>query len=46
MAVFSFHPVKSITSGEGGIVVTNNKDLFKKLKLFRTHGIISESGIK
>ena len=41
MAVFSFHPVKSITSGEGGIVVTNNKDLFKKLKLFRTHGIIS-----
>jgi len=39
LAVFSFHPVKSITTGEGGMVSTNNKKIFKKLKLIRSHGI-------
>ncbi|MFW6387015.1 MAG: UDP-4-amino-4,6-dideoxy-N-acetyl-beta-L-altrosamine transaminase [Bacillota bacterium] len=39
MAVFSFHPVKHITSGEGGMVLTDNEEYYKKLKQFRTHGI-------
>lgn len=40
MTVFSFHPVKSIASGEGGVITTNNKEIFKKLKSLRSHGII------
>jgi UDP-4-keto-6-deoxy-N-acetylglucosamine 4-aminotransferase len=39
MTTFSFHPVKTITAGEGGAVVTNNEVLYKELLLFRTHGI-------
>ena len=39
MTVFSFHPVKHITTGEGGAVTTNNKTLYEKLKMFSTHGI-------
>jgi UDP-4-amino-4,6-dideoxy-N-acetyl-beta-L-altrosamine transaminase len=39
MAVFSFHPVKIITTGEGGMVLTNQKDLYEKLIRLRTHGI-------
>ena len=39
MTIFSFHPVKSITTGEGGAVLTGDKDFYEKLKLFRTHGI-------
>lgn len=39
MAVFSFHPVKIITTGEGGMVLTNNKELYEKLALYRSHGI-------
>ncbi|QXM05175.1 UDP-4-amino-4,6-dideoxy-N-acetyl-beta-L-altrosamine transaminase [Crassaminicella indica] len=39
MTEFSFHPVKHITTGEGGIVTTNDEELYKKLSLFRTHGI-------
>lgn len=39
MTVFSFHPVKHITTGEGGMVLTNSKDLYKKLILYRNHGI-------
>ena len=37
--IFSFHPVKNITTGEGGMVTTNNLNLQKKLLLYRTHGI-------
>ena len=37
--MFSFHPVKTITSGEGGCVTTNNKFLAKKIILLRSHGI-------
>ncbi len=36
---FSFHPVKPITTAEGGIVTTNNADLAKRMRTFRTHGI-------
>lgn len=43
MSVFSFHPVKMITSGEGGMVLTNNSKLLKKLRMFRSHGITSNS---
>ena len=39
IATFSLHPVKTITSGEGGFVTTNNKDLANKIFLFRSHGI-------
>ena len=37
--MFSFHPVKNITSGEGGALLTNNRIIDKKLKLLRSHGI-------
>lgn len=40
MAVLSFHPLKHITTGEGGAVLTNDKNLYYRLKLFRSHGII------
>jgi UDP-4-amino-4,6-dideoxy-N-acetyl-beta-L-altrosamine transaminase len=43
MAVFSFHPVKHITTGEGGMITTNSKELYKKLLLFRSHGITKDS---
>jgi perosamine synthetase len=39
MTVFSFHPVKHITTGEGGMIVTNDPELAKKLRRFRNHGI-------
>ena len=43
MTTFSFHPVKHITTGEGGMILTNNEELYKKLVLFRTHGITRDS---
>jgi UDP-4-amino-4,6-dideoxy-N-acetyl-beta-L-altrosamine transaminase len=39
ITVFSFHPVKLMTTGEGGIAVTNNEDIFLKMNLLRSHGI-------
>ena len=39
MTVFSFHPVKHITTGEGGMVTTDNDDMAARLRLFRNHGI-------
>ncbi len=39
MTVFSFHPVKTITCAEGGAVTTNDTELCRRLRLFRTHGI-------
>lgn len=39
LAIFSFHPVKHIACGEGGMVTTNDEDLYKKLLALRTHGI-------
>lgn len=43
MAVLSFHAVKHITTGEGGAVLTNNKDLYERLLLLRSHGITRNS---
>lgn len=43
ITVFSFHPVKIITTGEGGAAVTNSSDLDKKLKLLRSHGVTRDS---
>lgn len=42
MTVFSFHPVKLITTGEGGMVVTNNSTYFDILTSFRTHGMVKD----
>ena len=42
MTCFSFHPVKTITSGEGGAITTNNEELYKRLVLAHTHGITHE----
>jgi len=39
MTVFSFHPVKSVTTGEGGVITTNNEELYRKLLRLRSHGI-------
>ena len=39
MTTFSFHPVKPITTGEGGMIVTDSEELYRKLVLFRSHGI-------
>jgi len=43
MTVFSFHPVKHITTGEGGMILTDNEKYYEKMKLFRTHGITKDS---
>ncbi|MCK8489022.1 UDP-4-amino-4,6-dideoxy-N-acetyl-beta-L-altrosamine transaminase [Paenibacillus sp. MBLB2552] len=39
MTMFSFHPVKHVTTGEGGMIVTDNEDYYRKLLLFRNHGM-------
>jgi perosamine synthetase len=39
MTMFSFHPVKPVTTGEGGVIVTNNPEFYERLQLFRSHGI-------
>ncbi|MBT8230020.1 MAG: UDP-4-amino-4,6-dideoxy-N-acetyl-beta-L-altrosamine transaminase [Bacteroidia bacterium] len=41
-AVFSFHPVKHIACGEGGMITTDSETLYKKLKLYRSHGITKD----
>jgi UDP-4-amino-4,6-dideoxy-N-acetyl-beta-L-altrosamine transaminase len=45
ITIFSFHPVKIITTGEGGAAVTNNKILYDKMLLLRSHGITRDSGL-
>lgn len=45
ITTFSFHPVKTITGGEGGAVLTNDEELYKKIKLCRTHGITREENL-
>ncbi|OPG31144.1 UDP-4-amino-4,6-dideoxy-N-acetyl-beta-L-altrosamine transaminase [Helicobacter pylori] len=42
-SVFSFHAIKPITTAEGGAVVTNNSELYEKMKLFRSHGMIKKN---
>ena len=43
ITVFSFHPVKIITTAEGGLATTNNKNLLEKMQLFRSHGITRDA---
>lgn len=45
LAIFSFHPVKHIASGEGGMITTNNEELYNKLLLLRTHGITKDADL-
>jgi dTDP-4-amino-4,6-dideoxygalactose transaminase len=42
MTVLSFHPVKAITTGEGGMVLTDNEDFYERLRTFRHHGILRD----
>jgi dTDP-4-amino-4,6-dideoxygalactose transaminase len=42
MTVFSLHPVKAMTTGEGGLVATENGELAERLRMFRTHGIVKD----
>ncbi|ODS39900.1 MAG: UDP-4-amino-4,6-dideoxy-N-acetyl-beta-L-altrosamine transaminase [Candidatus Altiarchaeales archaeon WOR_SM1_79] len=44
MTVMSFHPVKHITTGEGGVIFTNDEGLYERLKILRSHGITSDPG--
>ena len=43
MTIFSFHPVKTMTTGEGGMIVTNDDSYAEKLHMLRTHGVIRQS---
>jgi UDP-4-amino-4,6-dideoxy-N-acetyl-beta-L-altrosamine transaminase len=43
LAILSFHPVKTVTTGEGGAVLTNSETLAKKLRVLRTHGMIKDA---
>ncbi|TGY98332.1 UDP-4-amino-4,6-dideoxy-N-acetyl-beta-L-altrosamine transaminase [Petralouisia muris] len=45
MTIFSFHPVKPITTGEGGMAVTDNEKLYQRLLLFRSHGVTREESL-
>jgi UDP-4-amino-4,6-dideoxy-N-acetyl-beta-L-altrosamine transaminase len=46
LAIFSFHPVKHIAAGEGGMITTNNEELYHKLRMLRTHGIQQRTDLK
>lgn len=45
LAIFSFHPVKHIASGEGGMITTNDPELYQKLLQLRTHGIVKNNEV-
>ena len=45
-SVFSFHPVKHITTGEGGAITTNSKEIYEKLLILRTHGMIKTADMQ
>lgn len=45
LAIFSFHPVKHIAAGEGGMITTNREDLYHRLKTLRTHGIVKDDSL-
>lgn len=45
LAIFSFHPVKHIASGEGGMITTNDEALYRKLLALRTHGIVKNDDL-
>ena len=44
LVILSFHPVKHVTTGEGGMVLTNDDELCEKLRLFKSHGITRDPG--
>jgi len=46
ISIFSFHPVKHITTGEGGAITTNSKEIYEKLLSLRAHGIIKTPDMK
>jgi len=46
ISIFSFHPVKHMTTGEGGAITTNSKEMYDKLLSLRTHGMIKTSDMK
>jgi len=46
MTVFSFHPVKHITTGEGGMVTTDDPELARRIQVFRNHGITKDTGLR
>ena len=46
MAILSFHPVKHITTGEGGAVLTNDEEYYERLLMFRSHGITKKDFVK
>jgi len=43
LTIFSFHPVKAITTGEGGAIATNNRTLYERLLMLRSHGVTKDS---
>lgn len=45
MTTFSFHPVKTVTGGEGGAVLTNSEEYYKRLLLYRSHGITRDKSL-
>jgi UDP-4-amino-4,6-dideoxy-N-acetyl-beta-L-altrosamine transaminase len=45
VAIFSFHPVKHIATGEGGAITTNRSDLYERLNVLRTHGITRNASV-
>lgn len=45
LAIFSFHPVKHIACGEGGMITTNDEELYQKLLMLRTHGIVKNDSL-
>lgn len=45
MTTFSFHPVKTVTGGEGGAVLTNDEEIYEKLQLYRSHGITRKESL-
>lgn len=46
MTIFSFHPVKTITSGEGGAITTNSRELYERLKIMRVGGVVRDMAEK
>jgi len=46
ISIFSFHPVKHLTTGEGGAITTNSKELYEKLLILRNHGMVKTSDMK
>lgn len=45
ISIFSFHPVKHVTTGEGGAITTNSKEIYEKLQILRNHGMQGDSDI-